>query len=812
MRRLPWMQIAAYALLALAVAATALAFALLHTWDSPQIPGAAPGYRYLALGYERPTGVDYSGVSSISMIRLQPLLPAGYGLGTAFPNQVQLGLKPRGTYTKIDAELVIGDYMQALHLHPLVGRLLTLEDQRVAAPVAILSQSDARRLFGHARNALGKQLFAQSGFELSVVGVLPNRFHGVLGGMGNGAARVWLPYTLLTPLMQGKWPKGPPKGDATKLMPFMGPAPLLSVPDSVSPAQLAVTLQRLRQTAHAPTIPKDVTALTVAGPYSPFPVIQQTLAHRIRLFLALAVATLGLAAVNVFVIRWLAYLRRRHVLRIERVLGARRGYLLKRFGWQALIVLLLMLIVTALLILLFTLALRHFASNDFLSAVLTFGKLAPSLIWLLPLIVVIVMLVQALPLAMLLVRERLDASRTMTVTRTDQRAGAALIVLEVVLAALMSSAAAWSLSYGWRSTHADLGFLDRPATLLTTQQSTDSMKKAESIKGTAFQLIVAKVLAATGAVAPGVPVGFGPAIESDAGFDFPQTVGAGKLVTSACVESATSGWLLATGARVLAGRNFDVNKTDPDQVMIDAQVAHVLFGSVRGALGHTIGLQSETKPAQVIGVVAPLYLHGAGKPPCPLVLEDMRLTPYKLMGNGSTLAVGKSLDGAGRARLRDRIDANLKQQGATLKVDAIRTTVQERDWLARQQIEQARVFALIALFAWAIALSGVAAHLRLFLAMRKRQSAIRSALGAGPLRLYREVVLGTLALAAAGVAAGAARGAVAGGAVRLPVRCAGRGFRRGHVDRAGRAAAGGVRGGAFPGASCRACRAGGESA
>ena len=84
-------------------------------------------------------------------------------------------------------------------------------------------------------------------------------------------------------------------------------------------------------------------------------------------------------------------------------------------------------------------------------------------------------------------------------------------------------------------------------------------------------------------------------------------------------------------------------------------------------------------------------------------------------------------------------------------MSTIRTTTQEREWLAQQQIEQARVFALIALFAWAIALSGVAAHLRLFLAMRKRLSAIRSALGAGPLRLYREVVLGTLALAAAGV-------------------------------------------------------------
>ncbi len=103
------------------------------------------------------------------------------------------------------------------------------------------------------------------------------------------------------------------------------------------------------------------------------------------------------------------------------------------------------------------------------------------------------------------------------------------------------------------------------------------------------------------------------------------------------------------------------------------------------------------------------------------------------------------------AALRVALTAVLKRQAPQLEVGKIRSSDAIRAQLAAPQTRQAQIFVTIALFAWAIALSGVAAHLRLFLAMRKRQSAIRSALGAGPLRLYREVVLGTLALAAAGV-------------------------------------------------------------
>ena len=347
MRRLPWMQIAAHALLALAVAATALAFALLHTWDSPRISGAGPGYRYLALGYRRPTGDDFAGITSVTMIRLQTILPPDFGLGSAFGNDVAIGTKPHGASSKLHAELVVGDFLQALHVHPLMGRLISIGDQRHGAPVAMLSQREARRLFGHARDAIGRAIFTAQGFELRVVGVLPEAFQGGMGVSVNGPIELWVPYTLLEPLNSGHWSKGMPTVDMVKAMPFMGPSPLLSLPDTVSDAQLVVDLQRLMLNAHALSLPHDVTAFVVTRPYSPFPAMQRTRNRRIRLSLALAAATLGLAAINLLVVSWLAWLRRRSTLQIERVLGAHRSYLLKRFALRTALSLLGMLVLCA---------------------------------------------------------------------------------------------------------------------------------------------------------------------------------------------------------------------------------------------------------------------------------------------------------------------------------------------------------------------------------------------------------------------------------------------------------------------------------
>ncbi len=97
------------------------------------------------------------------------------------------------------------------------------------------------------------------------------------------------------------------------------------------------------------------------------------------------------------------------------------------------------------------------------------------------------------------------------------------------------------------------------------------------------------------------------------------------------------------------------------------------------------------------------------------------------------------------------LDAAFTRSAPSLEIKSIQSDSAIHAQLAAPQTRQAEIFAFIALFAWAIALSGVASHLRLYLAMRKRLAAIRSALGAGPRRLYGEVLGGTLALALAGI-------------------------------------------------------------
>ena len=739
----------AYGILAVALAGTVTSVAVLHAWESPVIPGAAQGYRYLALGYRRATGKDFSGILSGSMIDLQSLLPQGFGMGSGFPQDVNLGLKMHGAFVKARGELVVGDFLQALHVRPLVGRLITLDDQRRGRAVVVLARREALRLFSHVRAALGKPVYTREGFRLTVIGVLPDKFHGTLRAISNRPVDLWMPYTLMAPLSLGHWPKGLPTADMIKSMPFEGTAPLLSVPDSVSKAQLSVILRRLFVTARGRTIPGDVSGFVTAQPYSLFPSVQQALQRRIRLALGLAVATLGLAAVNLLVVNWLAWLRRRPVLQIERVLGARRSYLLKRFAWRTAISLLGMLTLSGGLIIFAVALLRHISGSAYAS-VLNLHTLLPTLAWVLPLLALVVTVIQGLPLGVLMARESIGTER-MT-TGSDRWSGAAMISAEVLLAALRSVASAWAIAQAWHSRHRDMGFLDHPATVVSMEPAGSWAEGDLDQNRTAYQLGLDRMLNAVHAVAPDAAAGFGPDIGE--GTEFPTPVSDGKRVIRACTVAATEGWLGATGARELAGRGFDPRSLEKGVVLIDAQVARALFGSPRMAVGGELTFHGQDDPVRVQGVVASMDLQGVEQPACPLVIGDLRDEAWalSLMGNPSTLVVGRALDAGARAQLRSRLTSALAKAGLKLKVASVRTVDQERTWLARQQIHQAHVFVGTAVFAWLVALSGIFAQLRLFLAMRRRLTAIHAALGARPRRVYSHMMTVALAVALVGIA------------------------------------------------------------
>lgn len=742
-----WLTLA-HALVVLAVVACALAFALYRITTNTGIPGADPHYRYWALGYARPTGVNFGTVGSWTVDDLPPLLPPGFSIGSADWTRSSFSLVRGGARQQVGSEWVQGDYLAALHLHVLAGRLLTLADVYHARPVAVISESSARKLFGGAAAAIGRHLYGPSGYAVTIVGVLPAAFAGTNRAF---AAQLWMPFDLGNAWYEGQVLHPKPGQRADLLNQEMGIAPLLSAPAHASRVEVDTVLQRLMTNPTTRKLfPPDVTALVPSQPYSHVPDAERAAARRVRLFLVLALATLALAMANVLAITWLQYLRQRPVLRLERILGAQRAHWLRRVLARGALTFLLSF---ALALPVFWLAvhlLKREIKESYLSQFLQVHLLWASFASWLALLLLVLWAIESTPFLLLLWRERVDEGQRVIGSARDRRVGAGLQVLEVLLAATLSVTAAWSMQQAWRIAHANLGFLDRPATLVTIAPRGAQMPLPLETAQHA-ELLMRQLVQATRGVLPGAVAGFGPQI-GDHNFDlrYPETVSAGTRTGDACHISVTPDWVMATGMHLLAGENLAA-RPQANGVLIDAAVADRLFGSPAAAVGRTIDVDEFL--SVVRGVVAPIQLVGAGQPQCPSVFRDKRVNAINFLYTHSTLAIAQSTTLAQRERLRQVLDRVLMQQGAAKywRVERIEGSGAMRARLAARVVSQARDMAWLALFAWAIALIGIVALLRLSLAQRKRLLAIRSALGERPTHVYRDVVLGTLLLAGLGM-------------------------------------------------------------
>ncbi|WP_461440602.1 ABC transporter permease [Metallibacterium sp.] len=744
--------VSAHALVVLAVVACALAFALYRITTNTSIPGADPYYRYWALGYARPTGVNFGTVGSWTVDDLPPLLPHGFSIGSAASGSSSFSLKRGGATQIVGIEGVQGNYLAALHLHVLAGRLLTLADVYHARPVAVISESIARKLFGGAAAAIGRHLYGPSGYAVTIVGVLPAAFAGTNRA---DTTQLWIPFDLANAWYEGQVAHPKPGQRADLLDPVSGIAPLLSTPAHASRAEVDTVLQRLMTNPTTRKLfPPDVTALVPSQPYSHFPDAERAAARRVRLFLGLALATLALAVANVLAITWLQYLRQRPVLRLERILGAQRAHWLRRvLGRGALTFLLSFALALPVFWLAVHLLKREIKASflaQYLQVHLLWASFAAGLAWLL----LVLWVIESLPFVLLLWRERVDEGPRVIGSARDRRVGAGLQVLEVLLAATLSVTAAWSMQQAWRIAHANLGFLDRPATLVTiTPRDVPISLPLETSRHAA--LLMRQLVQATRGVMPSAVAGFGPQISAhDFALQFPHTLSVGTRTGDACHISMTPDWVVATGMHLLAGENLAL-RPQANGILIDATVADRLFGSPAAAIGRTID-DSEFLPnfqAVVRGVVAPIQLAGAGQPQCPSVFPDKRVSAINFLYAPSTLAIASVTTAAQREHLRQVLDRVLAQQGAAKyqRIKRIEGSAAMRARLAARVVSQARHMMWLALFAWAIALLGILALLRLSLAQRKRLLAIRSALGECPTHVYRDVVLGTLLLAGLGM-------------------------------------------------------------
>jgi putative ABC transport system permease protein len=235
-----------------------------------------------------------------------------------------------------------------------------------------------------------------------------------------------------------------------------------------------------------------------------------------------------------------------------------------------------------------------------------------------------------------------------------------------------------------------------------------------------------------------------------------QTRPEGRTVTEASIRMATPGYFETLGLPLIAGREFtDRDNADaPRVVIVNQTLAKGAWGS-ENPVGRSLILdyQRGPYPYEVVGVVRDAR-DGPRSEPVPEIFIPHSQNPYLVM---NVIA---------RTRL-DPVAVAQTARAYALRVDPDQPvhSVTTMDQLLGDAVQLNRfAMLLITLFAVAgliTAAGGVYALLAYTVVQRRREIALRMALGASPQRVARSIVTESLVLAVAGGAIGLV-GAAAG--------------------------------------------------
>lgn len=217
----------------------------------------------------------------------------------------------------------------------------------------------------------------------------------------------------------------------------------------------------------------------------------------------------------------------------------------------------------------------------------------------------------------------------------------------------------------------------------------------------------------------------------------------------------TPGYLEAIGARLVDGRFFqEADLAGAPQVILSESAAKAVLYEVRAAgreLPFSLPGVSDRRRPEVAGVIADIRYSGLDAPPDAAVYVPWHLAP---LGQGF-LAVGAT-GAAARAQVVSSIRAAMREVDSTLPHMPIRTfgEVVERSIGIRRVA--AFVGAMLALLALALALIGLVGSVLRSIEERRRELAIRSALGASSAQLVRLIASSVVVLTAIGFVLGLA--------------------------------------------------------
>jgi putative ABC transport system permease protein len=227
---------------------------------------------------------------------------------------------------------------------------------------------------------------------------------------------------------------------------------------------------------------------------------------------------------------------------------------------------------------------------------------------------------------------------------------------------------------------------------------------------------------------------------------------------TAAIRMATPGYFATLGLPVTAGREFsDADDAAATRVVVINQQLAVAAWGEDDPLGRRLMLdyQGGVYPYEVVGVVRDARGDGPRSVPVPEIFIPHAQNPYLVMNVVARTSVEPASVASTARAYALRVDPEQPVHSVTSMTQLFDDTVR----LDRFALWLILLFAVGGLVT---AAGGVYALLAYTVAQRRREIALRMALGASPERVARAVVMESVVLAAAGGLLGLA-GAVAGG-------------------------------------------------
>jgi putative ABC transport system permease protein len=336
-----------------------------------------------------------------------------------------------------------------------------------------------------------------------------------------------------------------------------------------------------------------------------------------------------------------------------------------------------------------------------------------------------------------------DLSRTASSDRRARRLATVLVVAELALAVALSAAAGVQLRSFVNLLHTDPGIdADR---LVTVAVSLPADRFAGERRHEVADTVRASLRGLPGIEGATLSVGVPPAAGSLYFYDVTSDV-AGARPVRLVMNSYTVApeFFSVYGIRLVEGRAFEPGEA-ADAVMVSQTLARTLWPTTSAA-GRTMRF-SDGRLFRVVGVTREIRNSLLDpRDDEPELYEPLRASVSRMSVTVRCAAVCPPLE-ALQTQLRAAAPAGVV--GAAKRVRDDYATTLERP---RAGAIVAVTFAAIALLAVGAGLFAVLTRLAL---QRRREFGIRLALGATPTDLRRRVYMGSLAIAAAGVAAGA---------------------------------------------------------